>query len=90
MDDIVFTQEWATNLIAYKPTEVRITKKLLHFPVKSGAPTHKVKIEFEGKTVRYFDIELAPGEPDFWVLLDVQQWKGKTLTIVYDKIHENR
>ena len=38
----------------------------------------------DGKTVREFEIELADGEPSFWVFDDVSEFKGKTLRLEVD------
>ena len=38
----------------------------------------------DDRTVREFEIELADGEPDFWVFDDVSEWKGKKLRVEAD------
>ena len=63
--------------------EFRIDKQYLHLPVKNGAPKRYVDILVGGKTVREFEIELpaVSEKPDFWVFLDVAEFKNKTLTV---------
>ncbi|QJW95254.1 glycoside hydrolase family 32 protein [Frigoriglobus tundricola] len=58
-----------------------IEKPYLHLPVKTGAPVRRVKFVVGKETVREFDIELAPGAPDFWATADVSAFKGKKLTV---------
>lgn len=58
--------------------EITLTQKLLHFPVKAGAPKRKVKVLVDGKVERFFDIELADNTPDWWAPLNVSKWIGKT------------
>ena len=62
--------------------EIVVEKKLLHFPVKKGAIKCRVEISLDGQTVRGIEtIELAEGEPDWWVPLDVSAWIGKKLSL---------
>jgi fructan beta-fructosidase len=71
-----------------------VDKQYLHLPVKNGAPKRRVQIAvregFPGgpdRTVfmdfvkREFDIELAEGEPDFWVFADVSAFKGQKIAV---------
>jgi fructan beta-fructosidase len=65
-----------------------IDKRYLLLPVKNGAPKRRVQLvvrydELPMRALlrdvveREFDIELAEGEPDFWVFADVSAFKGK-------------
>lgn len=55
---------------------------LLNLPVCHGAPKQLVKLEVGGKAVREVEIEFAEGrKPDFWVFLDVRQWKGQAAVL---------
>lgn len=56
-------------------------KQYLRLPVKNGAPTKTVEIESEGETLRWFTIELADGEADWYAYLDISAWKGETLSL---------
>jgi fructan beta-fructosidase len=53
----------------------------LHLPVKTGAPMRRMRFVQNGAVVREFEIELADGEPDFWVFSDVRQFAGSPLAI---------
>ncbi len=64
--------------------EIVIEKKLLHFPVKTGAKQRVVTISVDGAQVRRFDIELADAKADWWAALDVSAWAGKKLSVVAD------
>ncbi|MEE8307684.1 MAG: glycoside hydrolase family 32 protein, partial [Gammaproteobacteria bacterium] len=44
----------------------------------------KIRFRVNGQVVRVFDIELAKGEPDFWVFSDVSSFKGEKLVIEVD------
>ncbi|RKY04257.1 MAG: 2,6-beta-D-fructofuranosidase, partial [Planctomycetota bacterium] len=61
--------------------EMVFAKKYLNMPVKHGAAKRTMDILIDGKIVRQFVIELAEGEPDYWVWLNVSEFKGKTATL---------
>jgi sucrose-6-phosphate hydrolase SacC (GH32 family) len=62
-----------------------LQKKYLNFPVKNGAEKHFINLIIDGKVVREFDIELAPDKPDFWVFLDVSEFRNKKAILRIDK-----
>ena len=62
-------------------TEMVFVKKYLNMPVKHRARKRTMDILIEGDIVRQFEIELAEGEPDYWVFLDVSEFKGKKATL---------
>lgn len=68
-----------------------VKKKYLNLPVKMGASKRIFRLIVDGEVVRDFDIALAPmaqadGEPDFWVILDVSEWKGKEVMLKADSL----
>lgn len=71
-----------------KPREriIRASERWLHLPVKTGSTMRNVTVSVDGKIVRRFDIELADGDPDFWVPLDIKPWWSKKLTIGVNKL----
>ena len=66
--------------------EILVQGKYLFFPVKTGAPQRAVTVSVNGAAVRWFDIELADGQPDWWAPLDVSQWRGQKLSITANKL----
>ena len=92
VDQIVQTDDRGSIAIAPLPVpvtknmtrELVVEKKLLHFPVKTGARTRVVTVKVDGTQVRRFDIELADADADWWAPLDVAAWAGKKLTVVVD------
>ena len=58
--------------------EIEIEGKYLNFPVKHGADKYLMSLLVDGERVREFTVELATGEPDYWVYLEVQDFIGKT------------
>jgi sucrose-6-phosphate hydrolase SacC (GH32 family) len=57
--------------------EIDIEGKYLNFPVKDEADKVIISLQIEDIKVREFVINLAPGEPDYWVYLEVQDFIGK-------------
>jgi fructan beta-fructosidase len=63
--------------------EIRIDKQYMNLPVKNNSPKRYIDILDDGKIVREFEIKLAAAseKPDYWVFLDVSEFKNKTLTV---------
>lgn len=61
--------------------ELTLDKRYLNFPVKRGAGMRKVSVAVEGGPRREFDIELAEGEADYWVFMDVAEFVGRRVVI---------
>jgi fructan beta-fructosidase len=57
--------------------ELTLQSRYLNLPVKNGAAKRRMSLTIDGQIVREFEIELADGEPDFWVFLDVSMFRGK-------------
>jgi sucrose-6-phosphate hydrolase SacC (GH32 family) len=66
--------------------EVTADKRWLLLPVKNGGQKCKVEVRSGAEALRFFDIELAEGEPDWWAPLDAGAWQGKKLTLWADKL----
>jgi sucrose-6-phosphate hydrolase SacC (GH32 family) len=60
----------------------------LNFPVKQGAKESLMHFIIDDKIVREFEVSLAIGDPDFWVFLDVSEFKDKKVTLQIKKEHE--
>ncbi len=69
--------------------EVVINKRYLHFPVKNGGAKKKVEVLRDGRVERFFDIELADDQPDWWAFLDVSDWQGQKLTVKANRLRED-
>ena len=64
--------------------QLTVTGRYLNLPVTSGAPKRFVRLTTDGRAWRQFEMELAEGEPDFWVVTDVRPLLGRRLTISAD------
>ncbi|MDB6151734.1 MAG: sacC, partial [Chthoniobacteraceae bacterium] len=79
----------AAKLLSHVSREVRLEKRWLQFPVKTGAKKRMVTVSIDGKAERRFEIELADAEPDWWAPLDVSAWKGKTIAVEVNQLPES-
>lgn len=61
-------------------------KKYLVLPVKNGAQKRNAELWVNGVCTRYFDIELAEEQPDWYAYLQIDQWRGKYVELRIDKI----
>lgn len=61
-------------------------KKFLVLPVKNGAPKRNVELWVDGVNTRFFDIELAEDQADWYAYLQIDQWHGKQVELRVDKI----
>jgi len=59
-----------------------IAHKYLNVPIANGSAMRVFAIKVDGATVREFPAQLAEKEPDYWIFLDVSEFKGKTISIV--------
>ena len=64
--------------------EITAQSRYIHLPVKNDAPKRRMRFSVSGQVVRAFEIELATGEPDFWVFSDVSAFRGQRLEIQVD------
>ena len=61
--------------------ELVLEKNYLNLPVKNKASMKRMELIVDGKTVRAFDIALAPGKPDWWAHIDIRPFQGKKATL---------
>ena len=83
--DHIIQSDKKPEVITDKRREFSLQKKYLNFPVKNGDKKRIISLIIDGTVVREFDIELAPEEPDFWVFLDIGQFKGEKVLLRIDR-----
>ena len=65
-----------------QPVKMKITKQYLNIPVGKEARNKPVSINVDGQTKREFTVKLAEDTVDFWIYVDVSEFKGKKITLV--------
>ncbi len=66
-----------------------VEHRYLNLPVRNGAEKRVVRFVVDGEEVYRFDIELAEGEPDFWVYADLAPFQGTRLTTAVDGVADD-
>ena len=62
-----------------------IDKKYLNLPIQMLEDRNQMTFTSGDELVRYFDIRISNGEPDYWVFADVSAFKGKKIIVKYPK-----
>ena len=64
-------------------SKMRITGQYLNLPVSQSDSRCRMTISSRDMEDYSFDIRIASGEPDYWVFLDMSDYRGRTVTISY-------
>jgi fructan beta-fructosidase len=60
---------------------IHISKRYLNVPIADKSKMGVFAIQVGGVERREFPAQLADGTPDYWVFLDVSEFKGQTITL---------
>ena len=88
VDQIVQTDKRPIRIAAAN-RDFTVDRRYLAIPIKNGAPKRTVIALVDGRPVVRNQMELADGDPDWWAVMEVEPWKGKTLTLQVDKLPED-
>jgi sucrose-6-phosphate hydrolase SacC (GH32 family) len=58
-----------------------ISKHYLNIPVAGSAEMHVFQIQVNGAQKREIPVQLAELKPDYWIFIDVSEFKGQTITL---------
>ncbi|MCC6444640.1 MAG: GH32 C-terminal domain-containing protein [Armatimonadetes bacterium] len=72
-----------------KTMKLTLEKNFLNIPVKAGADKGWLSLTVDGKAVKTFEVEIAPGKPDFWANVDIRAYKGKEAVLRMDQLPED-
>jgi sucrose-6-phosphate hydrolase SacC (GH32 family)/outer membrane protein assembly factor BamB len=89
VDHIVQTDRKPPGSLLNPSREFRITQRYLLLPIRNGAHKRVVTTLVDGRVEVRNDVELAPGQPDWWAPMDVSAWIGRTVTLQVDKLPED-
>jgi fructan beta-fructosidase len=89
VDQIVFTDERPAAIVKRAARELVVERRFLLIPVRNGATKRTMTVSVGGKIERWFDIELADADADWFAPLDIAAWAGKTIAIEVDKLPED-
>lgn len=89
VDHIVQTDTKPPGWLHRPSRSFPIARRYLLIPIKTGATQRKVVLEIDGREVVTNDMELADGEPDWWAPMDMSAWRGKTATLIVDRLRDD-
>jgi sucrose-6-phosphate hydrolase SacC (GH32 family) len=89
LDQIVQTDIQPRGIVIDTEREFTGDARFLMIPIKDGAPKRIVTLLVDGHPVVRNEIELADDQPDWWAPMEVESWRGKSLTIRVDQLHED-
>ncbi len=89
VDEIVQSDQQPPQLLTNVRREFRIQNHYLNIPIKNGATKRRVTTLVDGQVEVRNEIELADADPDWWAVMDVSPWRGKTVTLEVDKLLED-
>ena len=78
-------QSDSVRITQNKEKKFKLTKKYLNFPVQDSAAKRLISVVIDDKIVREFEISLAGEQIDYWVFLDVSEFKGEDAKLRIDK-----
>jgi len=74
-------QAESSSAVTNATREFVAQKRFLNLPVKNGATARHLKLLVDGHLERFFDIELAEGQPDWWAFIELTEWKGHRVVV---------
>lgn len=89
VDQIILTDTKPKGFQENVEREFKVGARYLHLPIKNGGPKRKVSLIVDGKMIVQNDVELADEDADWWAPLPVDHWKGKSVVIRVDKLHQD-
>jgi len=87
--DFIYQSDHKMVAIENVSREFSLEKKYLNFPVTLEAPEGVMRLLIDGKVVREFFINLATGDPEFWVYLEIDHFKGEEATLQINQLNAN-
>lgn len=88
VDQIVQTTRRPARLLPSQ-RDFPVERRFLAIPIRNGAAKRTVTLVVDGVRQVTNTIELADGEPDWWAVMDVGAWRGRTVTLEVDKLPED-
>ena len=58
-----------------------ISKHYLNIPVAGSSEMHVIQIQVKGVQKREIPLQLAEHSPDYWIFIDVSEFRGQTITL---------
>ncbi|MFM7249953.1 MAG: glycoside hydrolase family 32 protein [Planctomycetaceae bacterium] len=89
VDHVVQTDVRPKGTLQDVRRDIVADRRYLQIPIRNGAAKRVVTLLVDGEPVVRNDVELADGRADWWAPMDVSGWRGRTLSVVVDRIPED-
>ena len=87
--DYIYQSNDAMKPVSNVTRNFKLEKKYLNFPINHDSPVQVARLLIDDKIVREFRINLAEGEPELWVYLEIDDFRGKKATLQIDQLNAN-
>ena len=88
VDQIAQTDTPPVALPPFAERRFRAEHRFLNLPVGLRSPFREIQLAGGGRTVASNTVCLAPGDPDFWVPVDLSAWAGMDLTLRIEELDD--
>lgn len=90
IDDIIMSNEATSALEINYNLSFVADKKYLLLPIDDSAPELKVQLVFNDEEEGIpMNIRLAGSEPSYWVPIDIEEYKGSNLSLIFAYLDKN-
>jgi fructan beta-fructosidase len=72
---------FASSSLHAQSRTIPISKHYLNIPVANSSEMHVFQIQVNGALKREFPVQLAEHSLDYWIFIDVSEFKGQTITL---------
>lgn len=87
VDQIVMSNKEKSDIMVGYEQSYKIDKKYLLVPIEDKSPITKLSIQQNGEYIYpSLDIRLAQTKTDYWIPIDVEQYKGQELNLIFDHV----
>lgn len=84
IDEIVQSNTYKSVFMVDHEISFNISSKYLLVPVEDNGPESKIQLAVDGQNVGVpMDIRVAQAKIDYWVPIEVENYKGKTVTLTF-------
>jgi len=90
VDQIYLSNNLKAKPVVYEPVSKKLScqDRYLNFPVSEDSGEQMVEFLVEGEKVREFTLNLSGKDPDFWVFLEISEFKNKDATIHIERFND--
>ena len=89
VDQIAQTDTPPLPLPTFAERRFRAEHRFLNLPVGMRSPFREIQLTGGGRTLASNTVCLAPGDPDFWVPVDLSAWQGMDLTLRIEELGDS-